>query len=428
MKINTTRFSYDLGAFLLQIVAACFIAYLFSQHAVNVYAYQWILLLPSVYYLIHPTQPIRAQRLQNTPSFTRQPWFRIMAFELFLYSTFYGISHYFGAHAFTYVMQSNLLLGLAPFGMMLFFAIILRLTLYKTQSDASLVDSLMVLFHIQQGSNLWSVLHLLIRSCTHAMIALTLTLLCLNLTTLFIGPIHPFSILSLLMSLFVVALVFIKKLRPFIKKIIAPKKLLFVGLPLFAVFMALWLALFGVLGSGLNTIFTQKPAILMLLNTCFAPQHAADLFGQSWWLAWSVLGGMYIAHYSRHFSVRRMILITLPLPVIISLVLLIPESTLWLTTDPWSVIIGLLGFAGLLKLIVQPDVLPCTIISYLSLSEHPKQRAHQFYMSKLFKSALFLLFFTIPIGTQIPAAFASMIALPLLPLSLVLLYGLYKLK
>jgi hypothetical protein len=418
MKVNINSFFIEITSMVTQVILAMAVAALFSQSHINLYYYQWAALAVVVCLLFKNVKP------QPTTSLSARykSWLTIAGFQFLLFAVFYGISNYFGPHAFTQIIQYNTTnLGFAPWGLMLLVAVTLRIVMHKTGQDTSLVDTLGQLFKIRHGSSSWILLNLTIRSTTNVIIGITLTLLCLNIIFALSGPFKHFSMLSIIISFIVVLLALLKKCQPLYKKVVSKRDYLFFMLPLFTTLLALGIALLCYLLSGLGSTLTQTPGIISLLDYTYAPHLAPLLFGQGWWMAWSIVGGVFIASKSRYIGSREMLLISAVVPIIIYLLTRLPSINSALTTHHWSVIIGMLGIIGLLKLLFQKDMLPCTIINYLPAVEHPKQRSHQFYMIKVIKALLMVLFFAIPIGMQIPAFFSSMIVMPFILMSLCLL-------
>lgn len=419
MKVNINSFTIEITSMAVQLILAAAIAGLFSHYHVNLYCYQWAVLAVVVCFLLKnnkTTHPITATERYRC-------WLNIIGFQLLLIATYYGISHYFGAHTFTQLIQYNTAhLGFAPWGAMCLVATVLRLLQQKTGQDTSLVDALMPPFNIKHGGKIWILLNLSIRLATNVVIGITLALLSLNVIYALTGPFTPFSALSIVISLIIILLAVLKKCQPLYKKIVSRRQHLYFMLPLAAIILAFCIAILCKLLSGLSDTVTKTPGIITLLNNTYAPSITPLLFGQSWWLAWSVAGGIFIAKKSQALSNREMLLISALVPIIFYLITLQPSIHSALSTHNWSVIIGFFAFVGLLKLIFQRDMLPCTIINYLPIKQQPKQRSHQFYMVKVIKALLMVLFFAIPIGAQIPAFFSSVIVLPFLLVSICLLF------
>lgn len=415
MKLNNSSFLIEISFLAIQIILACSVAYAFSRYAINFYYFQWAAVGLVALFLI------KGSRQQPSTTAHSQQWLQIMGFQLALFATFYGISDLFGHHAFSQTLTYNsFTLGFAPWSVMILVAIVLRLTLEHTDHDASFVDAIGMLFKVTPGSQLWSLIHLSVRQCTNVILAVTLVLLSLNVVSAFTGPFMQFSASSVIISFIIIVLALLKKPQQLLKKLVADRHQLYLTLPLLAVISGLLIALLAFWLTSLAQTHTKTPALIQYLNACFSPTKLALLFGQSWWLAFGVAGGVFIAHKSRRLGLRQMILVSAALPLLISLCLLSPGVNSALTTHSWSVIVGILGMVGVYKLLFQADTSPTTIISYLPATATPKQRAHQFHMHKLIKCFLVVLFFTLPIGVQVPTFFSSVVALPFIEVCLVL--------
>ncbi len=392
------------------------IAYLFSQHHINLYYYQWAALVVVVCLLFKNT------RGSSDPA-RLKAWFTIGSFQLLLFALFYGVSNYFGPHTFTQVILYNTAqLGFAPWGLMLLVATLLRMVMQRTGKDTSPIEALRQFVNIEHGSRLWILLNLSFRLSTNAIIGITLALLCLNMVDSISAPFEPFSMLSVIISFLIMLLALVKKFEPLFKLIVNNKNYLYLTLPATALVLALCIGALSYLLSGLGNTLTQTPGIVILLNATYANTLTPLLFGQSWWVAWSVVGGVFIAHKARHIDTREIILISAIVPILIFVLISTAPVRTALTTHNWSVIIGFLATAGLFKLLFQRDMLPLTIINYLPTVAQPKQRSHPFYMIKVIKIVLMILFFTIPIGAQVPAFFSSMVVVPFILISLSLLW------
>lgn len=416
MKLNTSNFFIEISFLITQIILACCVGYVFSRYTVNVYYFQWAAVGLCVLLLLR-----EGLKKSSIAVVKPQQWLPIMGLQLALFATFYGISNYFGQHVFSQaITYTSFSLGFAPWAVMILIAIILRLTLQRTAKDVFFVDAMGTLFTIKSGGRLWTLIHLSVRQCTNVILAVTLALLSLNVVNALTGPFIPFSASSVLISFIVILFALLKKPQQLFKKLVTNREKLHLTLPLLAIASAVIIALLALLFSGIAHTHTHTPALMTYLNASFNPAKITQLFSQSWWLAWAVAGGVFIAHQSRHMGLRQMILISAVLPLLMSACMMSTRVSSALTTHSWSVIVGILGVIGLCKLLFQANTLPTTIISYLPATAQPKQRAHQFHMLKLIKCFLVVLFFTLPIGAQVPTFFSSVVTLPIIEISLVL--------
>lgn len=417
MKTNSSNFIIEVGSFLLQIILACLVAFVFSRYQINLYYFQWAALGLLGIFLLKGGLKSASQSVW--------PWQQMMTiatFQLCLIATFYGISHYFGASSFSEVIMYNgFSLGLAPWAVMILVAVMLRLTQQRSQQDTYMTDVLAPLLHLKKGSQSWALIHLSVRQCTNVILAITLVVLSLSVVNALLGPFDYFSASSVIISFIFILLAVFKKPQQLFKHFVSNRKKLFLTLPLLALVIGLLITLLAWLLSSLADTTTKTPALISYLNACFNPRYITILFGQSWWLAWAVAGGVYIAHKSRNLSIRQMIVLSALVPVILTLCFLAPHVQAALITPSWAVIIGFLGCTGVCWHLFQRDTLPTTIISYLPNTATPKSRAHQFHLLKLVKFMLFVLFFAIPIGVQIPAFFSAVTVMPIIEICLVLL-------
>jgi hypothetical protein len=409
MKVNASNFFLEILSMLGLIVVAFVIAYAFSQHDINLYYFQWAAMGAVILSLIRNIKPVT---IENTTRFNA--WSSIIGFQLLVFILYYGISNYFGPHTFSQTILYNFRhLGFLPWGVMLLVAVTLRLITAKTQQDTSVIDVLGRHIPIQHGSQFWTILNLLIRFCANSIIGITTALVCLNILIAISGPVTHFSMQSIILSFIVILFAVVRKFFLSYTRFLQNKKLLFLTVPLFAIVIAIILGVIAYLSSGLATTLTKPPSLMKIVNACYSLHLTPVLFGQAWWLDWSIVGGVFIAHKSRQISGREMLAISAVVPLIISLAMYSQSVRLALTTHNWSVIFAIFAFICLLKMIFQRDTLPCTILSYLpAQAGTPKNRSHLFYMRSIIRGCLVILFFALPIGSQIPAIFVSIIVIP----------------
>lgn len=410
MKIHQSSLLLQFSALLFHIVLTCLVAYAWV-HQINFYKMHWIalvLLLGCLCFKYTDSYKTHSQR---------NNLINIYLFQLSLYFIHFGISNLFSNNAFTQSIQFNTAyVGLFPWAYMLLIAVILRLTIEHSHKDATIADILCTTFKIKLGGQLWSLLHLSIRQATLMVTALTLALICMGIYASCIGKFDYFSVRGLVLSMMVMILALSKITKKYLPEITTKKALLFIRLPAFAVILGFTLVIIALILTPLASHVVSPPSAMQLFNALFQHANASLLFGQGWWLCWSVIGGCYIAHHSRGLSLRRMILASLLLPFVIGLLMQCSAITTHITSSDTSILFAILGILILLNRLFKPDTLPCYILTQLPVLSTPKKRAYKILLAKALKIMLLLLFFTIPIGSQVFTAGSMLVSIPLLEL------------
>ena len=409
MKINESSFLLEFSTCLLQILATLLITFLFSHHIINLYQIQW-LALPIIAWALLSSGTLKDDRSRW------QGVVNIITFQLLLLLTFYGLSNLFGAGTFVATMKSTLFtLGFTPWGLMLVIALGLRLLHQASGKDASIVDILTRLIPFKKNSNFLTVLHLLIRGVTNFNIALTLALITISIYIALTGPLDPFAIRNLLLSIIFIVLIFSKPGKYLLKKTVQSARWLYITIPTYAIVLALVLSALAYALSSVATLHTKPPALIYLLNTAITTNSMRTLFSYGWWLAFASIGGVFIAHHSRSLTVRQLIVVSSILPLIVGACLQSSQIDSLLSTHQWSLIVAIIGISGLLKLVTDKNMLPCLILAYLP------QTPHQFLFVSNLKTMLMILFFSIPIGLVTVSFFCCFISIPITLFSIVII-------
>ena len=414
MKVKSSSLLLELSISALQVFMTLLLVFLFSYKHINLYQIQWaaLPLLLSALFLFKPFQTIKNYRAL----------LKIIAFQLLLFLSFYGISHLFGSDTFTQIItKMTWHLGFFPWSLMLVIALGLRLLNLTSHEDTSIVDIISRIISLKKNSYILSALHLLIRGATNFNIALTLALISISIYTDLTGPLDNFSIRSLLITLILIALIFSKPGKYLIKKTVQSSRWLYLSMPLYAITLSLLLATIAYALSNISSLHTPPPTLLNLLNDSINSTSISILFGYGWWLTWASMGGIFIAHHSRTLTLGQMILWSSLTPLVISILLTSSVVDSLLVTHSWSIMLALIGISGLIKLLTQKDTLPCLILAYFPHTTHPKQRAHQFLFASNIKTLLIILFFSIPVGLKALSFLCCFISLPLALFSIVIM-------
>lgn len=420
MKVKNSSFLLEFSISGLQILITLLLVFLLSRKHINLYQVHW-LALPVLFGALCFTRKNRTLSVDKQ-SLNKQALLKIIIFQLLLFLTFYGISPLFGPDAFARIIPTMTWhLGFFPWSLMLLIALGLRLLNNASHKNASVVDVITQIIPLKEDSYFLSAFHLLIRGATNFNIALTLALISLNIYTDFTGPLDSFSIRSLLLTLLLIGLIFSKRGKYLSKKAVQSSRWLYITTPLYAVTLSLLLSLIAHALSGIATLHTQRPTILNLLNYSLNTNDIITLFGYGWWLTWTSIGGIFIAHYSRELTLKQMLLFSSITPLLINTLLTYIKTDELFIPHSWSVTIAIMGIGGLLKLLTENDILPCLILAYFSDAPHPKHRAHQFLFTSNIKTMLIILFFSLPIGLKALSFFCCFISLPLEVFSVVII-------
>lgn len=422
MKVKNSSLLLELSISGLQVIITLLLTFLFSHDVINLYQLQWLALPILLYALFSFKHTIWITLSDATYSAPIKPYQKIIVFQLLLFLSFYGISYLFGPHAFTQIIQQTTWhVGLFPWSFMLIIALGLRLLNLTSQKDTSIVDIITRIINIKKDSPFLPAVHLLIRGSSNFNLALTLALIGISIYTDLTGGLDPFSIRSLLLSLLLIALIFLKPGKQLIKKTVQSVNWLYLSMPICTIILALLLSALAYALSSLSTLHTQPPALINLLNNSITLNSISLLFGYGWWLTWAGIGGIFIAHCSRSLTLGQMILVSSITPLIIGILLQSSWIDAALLTNKWSLIFSVIGISGLLKLLTQRDMLPCLILAYFPNTPYPKQRAHQFLFASNLKTMLVILFFSIPIGLKVLSFFSCFISMPLEVFSIVII-------
>ena len=425
MKLNINNQFISIASIIAIFSIAFAIADLFFIHHITVFYFHWIalLLLAATIFL-----PISHYRFEILATLNRKKIYsNIMLFQLFLLGTFYGIGHLFGLHTVHQSLLSNADLGLLPWCFMLIIGIGMGYTTYTKKRDCSATTLIETFIPLRVGGQSWSLLQFFLRQAVNSAVGLTLGLISLSVYYAIVGQFEFFSLRSVLLSFFLMILFLLKPFYRIVKIITNSRYYLWLNLPCFALILGLILGALGYALSATAILPVTPPAALQTILAKLTPGDIAILFGNSWWLCWSVLGGIYIVRTARGLKVQEIIIITLLLPTLLSL-LLTYTSLNTLTTQPWNILIGTLSTLGLLKLILSKDMLPCYVLSYFPINPHPKQRSHQLMFKKSIKLMLVALVFSFPMGLSVFTFFSLAAATPLLLLSVFFFISYVRLK
>lgn len=400
---------------LLALVLAVCVAYLFSQYGINLYYFEWgatgitaLLLFKSV-----PGNSAISTSRYST-------WWRIISFQLALFVIAYGISSYLGPNTFATTLRYNLgHLGFAPWSMMLLIACIWRFASAQRQHSTTMGDILAKVLPISSDSQTWIYINIVTRACTITAISLSFTMIVLNIMNAITGALTPFSMQTILLSIIVILCAVLRRLSRAMTYIFQNTKQAYWSLPFFIVILALVLSVVAYWSQSLAQTLTRPPGVMVWIDNSYQHGRLAALFGQSWWFAWSVVGGLFIAYHSRRISTREMLLVGAILPLIITLLMYSHTVSSALSGHDLSVIAAIFGLMWLFRLLFQEDTLPCTIINYLPKdSATPKPHAYDLFIRTLIKACLMVLFFAIPMGSALPALFCSFMVFPFIIVSL----------
>ncbi len=410
MKIHQSSLLLQFSALLFHIILTCLVAYAWIHH-INFYKMHWLALALLLICLCLKYTGTHDTQLQHKNQIN------IVLFQLSLYLIHFGVSNLFSPNAFAESIRFNTAyVGLFPWAYMLLIAVILRLTMERSHKNAALADILTTTFKIKYGGQFWSILHLSVRQATLMVTALSLALICIGVYASCIDKLDYFSMRALILSVAVMILALSKITKKYLPELVTKKALLFIRLPAFAVILGFTLVIIALILTPLATTLVRPPSSMHLFNALFQHANAPLLFGQGWWLCWSVIGGCYIAHHSRGLSLRRMIMTSLLLPLIIGLLMQCPAITTHINSSDTSILFAILGILILFNRLFKPDTLPCYILTQLPASSTPKKRAYKILLSKAPKAMLLLIFFSIPIGSQVFTASSMLVSMPLLEL------------
>lgn len=421
MKLNATSPRIEILLSLIQLILMFGFAYLFTRQYIDFFYFHWSAIACVILAFLWKNQGLKQAKINRTKIYGN-----IFLFQALLYLTFYGISPLFGTQNFTQTIHTNFThLGLFPWGMMLVVAIGMGKIAYTRQKDCAASDLLLEILPIQPGTQAWTSLQLLIRQACFVAVILTLAAICFNIYRYLTGSFGYFTARGLLISLVFMVLFFIRPFQALLKKITTSRKTLWVLLPVFSIIVGLTLSLLSYWLQHLAHTQVKPPALLSLIPLHLNQQNMGMLFGQSWWFAWIILGGIYIARVSRGMSTREMILASTILPVVFSLLLQSHHINSVFFTKNWSIVFGILGALGLFKLIFSKTFLPTYILSYLPVKES-KQRAHQLVFRKIFKVLMLVIILTMPIGLPVISLYMFLAATAVQILTPIMILGFLK--
>ena len=309
-------------------------------------------------------------------------------------------------------LTPHLTMGLLyPWVYMVLIAIALRVTHAHTRSDTYIADLISQWWHAARSGQCHAILHFYMRLITPAILALTFTAYIIQCLMAYSTRSSGFSVQNLLLSLIPLILLFYRPLQSRLKWFVSNPRWLWLTLPLFSVLLAI-LLLSASHGTMALTQTSSTPQLIVWFNHLFNVTNRHQLYAMSWWLAWSVIGGVFIAQQCRRLSLVSMALITLILPITTALLSTDMHHIPIHTSPTWQLLIGLIALVALCALLFKSNMRSQIVIPQFSHQEQPKRRAFQAYLVKLLKTILILLFFCIPIGNNVLTYVACLISLP----------------
>lgn len=338
---------------------------------------------------------------------------QIMLFQIALLVTFTGICQFIGPTSLQKITHTDIHLGLFPWATMTLIAIAFRLLAQRKKTDISLVDMLSSVLPIKQGSPVWSTCFLFLRQTTLTALALTLTLLILSLLKTWQPFTNTLTIRQLILSLIPAIVLFYRPLTKNLMLFTRQRHWLFISLVLFSLILAITLIGAAQLLHGL-TQPTQMPTLLTWFYKGFNTNQLAPFFYRAWWLAWSAMGGLFIAHRSRHLSLKKMILISFIVPIALILLAQLPGLKPAIKLSPNIIYLSIPSCLLLCWLLFQKDTLPLFMLVFYPFKLPPKHRPYEIHLKKCLKTILLMLFFAIPLGRPVAVYFTCLIGLPLL--------------
>lgn len=155
----------------------------------------------------------------------------------------------------------------------------------------------------------------------------------------------------------------------------------------------------------------------------------------SWWIVWVPMLSVLTAWLSRGYRVDQVILGSLLLPGLVGLYELCVMrgwivGVSWFHYPGWLLVGVVLGFVGLLWLVLGRERLPMLMLGYLPARDRFKHRDYVAFFYKAFRFGLIMLYLFLPIGLNVLGIFVFAFSWELwvlLPvLGVVVVWGLYK--
>ena len=334
--------------------------YYFTDAVHYVYYINWGVLAICLLTLVVPAGKVKIVESGNKLPLPR--WLaNIFLFQVLLFFLFIGVSTLCGqithapfpekVGAFNQAIYTLFFrYALFPWPIYTLFAGAFGIMCYRRQKDCYLSD-VAGQKEISSDSRLGSALNSIIKMSTIISLAMLVGFGAILIASLFSnGRLYIPSGMQLGTMIFVFLLVVLLYTRTFKNYM---NRLLDSGLatPLVMILVALFIAVSMLIFSYFtpaNDASIALPKIVVHL------QDAGwftiwTLFSASWWLAWAAIAGIFLAHISRGYSLRAMVLASLLLPAGLMLALYL-KMPIGIANSALGKALGLIGFVGVLFL------------------------------------------------------------------------------